>query len=184
MKQAICKRILKWLGWTIGPAGEDLPKCVICVAPHTSNLDFILGELFYTAIGKRAHFLMKKEWFFFPMNLLFKSMGGIPINRDKHTSMTEQMANEFATRNVFRLAITPEGTRKEVDEWKKGFYYIAVKADVPIQVAYIDYIDKEIGIKATFHPTGNADADIQTIRSYYQGIKARHQEKFKDQTHP
>lgn len=181
MKQAICKRILKWWGWTIGPAGEYLKKCVICVAPHTSNFDFILGELFYTAIGRRAHFLMKKEWFFFPMNLIFKAMGGVPINRDKKTSMTEQMANEFAIRETFCLAITPEGTRKGVDEWKKGFYYIALKAKVPIQIAYIDYTEKEIGILGTFHPTGNADEDIQVIRSYYQGISGRHKGRFKEQ---
>ena len=180
MKQAICKRILKWMGWTIGPVGENLQKCVICVAPHTSNFDFILGELFYTSIGKHAHFLMKKEWFFFPASLLLRKMGGVPIDRNKNTSMTEQMANEFATRDTFRLAITPEGTRKSVSEWKKGFYYIAQKAEVPIQIAYLDYIKKEIGIKTTFYPTNDADTDIRNIRSYYQGIKARHQGKFSD----
>ena len=180
MKKAICKRILKWLGWTIGPVGEDLLKCVICVAPHTSNFDFILGELFYTAIGKKANFLMKKEWFFFPLNLIFKSMGGVPINRDKKMSVTDQMVEKFAKNERFRLAITPEGTRKGVEEWRKGFYYIALNANVPIQIAYIDYTEKEIGIKETFYPTGNVDEDIRIIRSYYQGIKARHQERFKE----
>lgn len=180
MKQAICKFILKWWGWKTGPTGEDLKKCVICVAPHTSNFDFILGELFYTAIGRRAHFLMKKEWFFFPLNLFLKAMGGVPINRDKKTSMTEQMANEFAMHETYRLAITPEGTRKEVDEWKKGFYYIALKAAVPIQIAYLDYMEKEIGIIKTFYPIGNVDEDMRIIRSYYRGINGRHKEKFKE----
>jgi 1-acyl-sn-glycerol-3-phosphate acyltransferase len=180
MKKAICRYILKWLGWNIGPTGEDLQQCVICVAPHTSNFDFIWGELFYTAIGKKANFLMKKEWFFFPFSLILKSMGGIPVNRNKKDSVTEQMVEAFAANETFRLAVTPEGTRKGVDEWKKGFYYIALHANVPIQIAYIDYTEKEMGIKATFHPTGNADEDIQMIRSYYQGIKARHREKFKE----
>ncbi|MDR2147549.1 MAG: 1-acyl-sn-glycerol-3-phosphate acyltransferase, partial [Tannerella sp.] len=83
-------------GWTIGADGGDVPKSVICVAPHTSNLDLFYGKLFYNAVGRKAKFLMKKEWFFFPFNLIFKSMGGIPIDRSKSSSVTEQIAEEFA----------------------------------------------------------------------------------------
>ena len=105
-------------------------------------------------------------------------MGGIPINRSKSSSTTEQLAEEFSRREVFHLAVTPEGTRKKADEWKKGFYYIALKAGVPIQVAYIDYGKKEVGIKATFYPTGNAEKDIITIRSMYEGIRGHHKKNF------
>jgi 1-acyl-sn-glycerol-3-phosphate acyltransferase len=166
------------MGWHIGPAGEDLPKCVICVAPHTSNFDFIIGKLFYAAVGRQACFLMKKEWFFPPLSFIFRAMGGIPINRKKNTSMTKQLAAEFALRDSFHLGVTPEGTRKKVNEWKKGFYYIALKAQVPIQIAYIDYAKKAVGIATTFHTTGNADEDIRFIRSYYQGMAGRHQAQF------
>jgi 1-acyl-sn-glycerol-3-phosphate acyltransferase len=178
MKQSLCKGILRACGWTIGPKGDDVPKCVICVAPHTSNLDFTIGKLFYNAIGRKAKFLIKKEWFVFPLNIIFKSMGGIPINRSKSSSSTKQLAEEFAKRETFHLAITPEGTRKQAKEWKKGFYYIALKAGVPIQVAYLDYGKKEAGIKATFYPTDDADADIATIRSMYCGIKGHHEDNF------
>lgn len=178
IKQSLCRWILHVIGWTIGPVGEDVPKCVICVAPHTSNLDFTLGKLFYCAIGRKAKFLIKKEWFVFPLNILFKNMGGIPINRSKSSSTTKQLAEEFAVRDTFHLAITPEGTRKQATEWKKGFYYIALTAGVPIQVAYIDYGKKEVGIKATFFPTGDVDADILTIRSLYEGIKGYHAKNF------
>ena len=71
MKKAISKAILRMAGWKLGPVdGVDLPKCIVCVAPHTSNWDFIVGKLFYTSIGCNAGFLIKKEWFFFPFNLL------------------------------------------------------------------------------------------------------------------
>ena len=173
MKETFCKWLLRRLGWKIGPTGEDLPKCVICVAPHTSNLDFILGKLYYMAIGRKAHFLMKKEWFVFPLNFLFKKMGGVPIDRSKNKSMTDRMVKEFDRLKYMHLAITPEGTRKKVDEWKKGFYFIALKALVPIQLAYIDYRKKEMGFKATFYPTGNVEEDIHTIRSYYRGMMGR-----------
>ena len=127
---------------------------------------------------EQAKFLMKKEWFFFPLGWVFRSMGGIPIDRSRNQSMTEQMAAEFASHDYFRVAITPEGTRKRVDEWKRGFYYIALKARVPIQLGYIDYGRKEVGIMSTFWPTGDADADIHYIRSCYKGIRGRHGEKF------
>ncbi|MDO4703295.1 lysophospholipid acyltransferase family protein [Tannerella sp.] len=178
MKKAICRWLLKQMGWQIGPAGDNVPKCVICVAPHTSNTDFLIGKLFYNSVGKQAKFLMKKEWFFFPLGLIFRSMGGVPIDRSRNQSMTEQMAAEFASHDYFRVAITPEGTRKKVDEWKRGFYYIALKAQVPIQLGYIDYGKKEVGIMSTFWPTGDADADIRYIRSCYKGIKGYHGERF------
>ena len=170
---AFCQWLLRRLGWKIGPAGENIPKCVICVAPHTSNLDFFLGQLFYRAIGRKAHFLMKKEWFFFPFNVILKKMGGFPIDRNKTKSVTDQMVKVFERTKYLHLAITPEGTRKKVDEWKKGFYFIALKARVPIQLAYIDYRKKEMGFKGTFYPTSNPEEDIPVIRSYYKEMNGR-----------
>jgi 1-acyl-sn-glycerol-3-phosphate acyltransferase len=174
----MCGLVLHLLGWKIGLKGDDIPKCVICVAPHTSNVDLTMAKLFYNAIGRKAKFLIKKEWFVFPLNIIFSSMGGIPINRNKQSSTTEELADEFSRREIFHLAITPEGTRKKAEEWKKGFYYIALKAGVPIQVAYIDYKKKEVGIKTTFYPTGNADEDIFTIRSMYKGVTGCHKKNF------
>ena len=144
MKKAISKALLRLAGWKLGPVVEDVPKCVICVAPHTSNWDFIVGKLFYTSIGCNAGFLIKKEWFFFPFNLLFNWLGGVPVDRGKRTSVTDQMVERFKTSERFQLAVTPEGTRKRAKEWKKGFYFIALKANVPIVVAYFDYGKKEV----------------------------------------
>jgi 1-acyl-sn-glycerol-3-phosphate acyltransferase len=139
-----------------------------------------LGKLFYNAVGKKSKFLMKKEWFFFPFSILFRSMGGIPVNRHRASSTTKQIAAEFAAHDTFHIAITPEGTRKRTKEWKRGFYYIALKAGVPIQVAYIDYGRKEVGIKATFYPTGDADRDILAIRSMYDGVRGYHDKNFEN----
>lgn len=179
MIQAICKTLLRWFGWKLASCeGVELPKCVICVAPHTSNWDFIVGKMFYTSIGLTAGFLMKKDWFFFPLNFVFKSMGGIPVDRSKRTSMTDQVINMFNTHERFQIAITPEGTRKKVTDWKKGFYFIAQGAKVPILLAYMDYAKKEVGILEVFHPTGDVESDIATIRYKYKDIKGRHPENF------
>ena len=84
MRKKVCRFILHLLGWKVEVSVPDYPKCVICVAPHTSNTDFFLGKLAYLSIGRHAGFLIKKDWFFFPLNIIFRSMGGIPVDRSKH----------------------------------------------------------------------------------------------------
>ncbi len=75
--------ILRMSGWVVEFTVPDYPKCIICVAPHTSNWDFILGELAIHAVGRKAGFMMKSSWFFFPLGPIFKALGGIPVER-KH----------------------------------------------------------------------------------------------------
>lgn len=176
--KSISKFILSLFGWKI--TGENnLPnKSVICVAPHTSNWDLFLGLIVYKSMGRTASFLIKKEWFFFPMNLLFKSLGGIPVDRSKKTSLTEQLAQVYEEKDEFQLAITPEATRKKNTEWKKGFYFIAQAANVPIVVAALDYGKKEAQFKMVFTPTGDVDADLIVIKSCYEGVTAKHPELF------
>lgn len=178
MKKGLSKFILKLMGWKIGKVLPEVDKCVIAVAPHTSNMDFIIGKLAYTAIGRTANFLIKKDWFFFPFNHLFNSIGGIPVDRNKRTSITEKLAEEFEQRDKFQLAVTPEGSRKPVRKWKKGFYYIAYKANVPIVLVALDYGTKTVSFLDTFYPTGDTDGDIATIRAKYNDIEAKHPEQF------
>lgn len=121
---------------------------------------------------------MKKSWFFFPFGALLRGAGGIAVDRSKQTSITEQMAEEFSKHETFHLAITPEGTRKLMKKWKLGFYYIAVNANVPIQLAYLDYEKKEMGIKAIIYPTGDENADLAIIQAFYKDIKAKHPDRF------
>lgn len=170
--------ILKLAGWKSVYQVEEPAKSVICVAPHTSNWDFIIGKLYYWSLNKKAGFLMKKSWFFFPMGYLFRAMGGIPIDRSKRTSVTQQMVEEFNRRSVFHLAITPEGTRKPNPDWKKGFYYIAKGAGVPIQLAYLDFGKREMGITEVFYPTDDEEADFKHIFNYYKGVEAKKPENF------
>jgi len=170
--QKISNFILKSLGWKFVITVPEPPKSVICIAPHTSNWDFFVGQLSYWALGRKASFLIKKSWFFFPLNYFFGAIGGVPIDRSKRTTVTDQMAEEFNLRETFHLAITPEGTRSLVKKWKMGFYYIAVKANVPIQLAYFDYAKKEMGITKVFYPTGDENADLKEIQDYYQNVTA------------
>lgn len=165
-------------GWNSSIKAEILPKCVICVAPHTSNWDFIIGMLFYKSIGGDPHVLMKKSWFFFPFSYLLKAIGGVPVNRTRSTSLTDQMRLEFEARDHFQLAIAPEGTRKKNPVWKSGFYYIAWEAHVPITLAYLDYAKKIIGVMDNFIPSGDVKEDMDKIKQFYKNIPGKYPGKF------
>ncbi len=178
MKRAVSSFLLRLFGWKVIATIPDLPKCVICVAPHTSNWDFILGKLAYLSVGRFAGFMMKKEWFFFPFGAIFRSMGGVPVSRDKRTDLVAQMVEEFNRRERFSIAITPEATRKPNPDWKKGFYYIATQAGVPIALAHIDYKDKVIGLQKLFTPTGDIENDMREIKMYYRNFNGRYPENF------
>ena len=47
MKRALSSFLLKVMGWRVTVSIPDYPKCVICVAPHTSTWDFFIGKLAY-----------------------------------------------------------------------------------------------------------------------------------------
>ncbi len=176
--QGFSKGVLRIFGWKVAMAVPHEKKSVICVAPHTSNWDFAFGKLGCWALGITSSFFMKKEWFFFPLGAIFKAMGGVPVDRSKRKSLTDQMADEFASRDSFHLAITPEGTRKLAKEWKMGFYYIALKAGVPIQLAYIDAAKREIGIGKTVHLTGDVEKDMAEVYDFYRTVTPLKADKF------
>ncbi len=178
MNPKFAKYCLEKCDWKINNQVEIPKKCVICIAPHTSNWDFILGNLFKSALSLNIPFFMKKEWFRFPLGRFMRSLGGIPIDRSKTTSITDDIAAEFAKHDSFYVAVTPEGTRSFTRQWRRGFYFIAQKAEVPIVLGYIDYGKKELGCGALFEPTGDVEADMLAIKQFYANVQAKFPEKF------
>lgn len=166
------------LGWTKDVTIAHPDKFILCLAPHTSNSDLLLGQLYAHAEGLSCNFLMKKEWFFWPLGCLFKKMGGIPVWRSKHTSMTDNLAETARNTKSFHLCITPEGTRSLNPNWKKGFYYIALKANIPILLYGADYEKKLIQCTKIIIPSGDCDKDMKDIKNYYKDFRGRHPEKF------
>lgn len=179
MLKNFCSWLLyKKLGYTKEITVEFPEKYIICLAPHTSNWDFFYGQLYSNAEGLKINFLMKKEWFFWPLGVIFRKMGGIPVYRQKHTSMTDSLAETAKREKAFRLTITPEGTRKANPDWKKGFYFIALKAEIPILLYALDYEKKKIVCTRSFVPTGNVEKDMQEIKQYYKDFKGKKPEQF------
>lgn len=170
--------ILRMAGWKVDITVPDYPKCIICVAPHTSNWDFILGKLAYASVGRKAGFLMKEAWFFFPLGCFFRAIGGIPVPKKRGSALVEEIVAKFNASPRMALAITPEGTRSRTSAWRHGFLYIALEADVPIVLGAIDFATKEISITEEFIPSGNIEEDMREIKKYYSKFTGKYPEKF------
>jgi 1-acyl-sn-glycerol-3-phosphate acyltransferase len=166
------------LGWSADISVDHPDKYIICLAPHTSNWDFIIGHLYSGANGIKSNFLMKKEWFFWPLGPIFKRVGGIPVWRSKHNSMTENLAQAAKDAKEFHLCITPEGTRSANPDWKKGFYYIALNAQIPILLYGLDYKRKLIECTKSIIPNGDIENQMREIKIYFKDFKGKKPEKF------
>lgn len=179
MLQRLCRKIFfDFMGWKVEVSVPHRDKCIICVAPHTSNWDFIIAELYYHAIGRTAGFLMKKDWFFWPLGPIFRHMGGIPVERSRKCSLTDQLAEKAIKAERFELAVTPEGTRSLTTTWKRGFYFIAQKANLPILLYAIDFPGKRIVCSRELIPSGDVEADMRIIMDYYRPYQGKYPDKF------
>ena len=177
------KSFCRWLlytrmGWTADVTEHHPDKYIICLAPHTSNWDFIIGQLYSGAEGIKCNFLMKKEWFFWPMGLLMRRLGGIPVWRSKHTSMNDNLAEAALQMKSFHLCVTPEGTRSPNPDWKLGFYFIALKAKLPILLYGADFATRTIVCHKTIIPNGDVEAQMREVKDYFKDFKGKIPENF------
>lgn len=171
--------ILKLFGWKIEGKFPDVKKAIVLVAPHTSMYDFVLGRLFFNVMRIRVNFLIKKELFFFPLGYLLKSLGALPVQRGSvKSNMADIVTQKLLDSKSMYIVITPEGTRKKTANWKRGFYQIAQKSNVPLILGAIDYKKKLLIIGNQFHITGDYNDDIKKIKRYYVNITPRHPENF------
>ncbi len=178
----LAKFIFKITGWSIQgaiPAGVN--QCVLIMAPHTSNWDFFIGRLAYWILRVEPKILIKKEAFKYPFKPLLKIAGGIPVDRSKNNNLVDFAADLFTQNDQLVITITPEGTRSRVNTWKKGFYFIANKAQVPIVMGFLDYKKKVAGIGPAFNTTGDIHADFDHILEFYKDINPCHPEKYNPQ---
>ncbi|TDE43171.1 acyltransferase [Flavobacterium rhamnosiphilum] len=173
------KQFYKWIffrlmGWKIvGTIDADIKKCVMMVMPHTSNHDFYLGIFTRGITGLEMNWVGKKELFRFPFGFYFKYMGGEPLDRSGGLNKVDSIAAIFQRKEVFRLAVAPEGTRKKVGELKTGFYYIALKANVPIIPVAFDFGKKEVNLGKPLMPTGDIEADLIILKKHYVGVEGK-----------
>ncbi|WP_297518397.1 1-acyl-sn-glycerol-3-phosphate acyltransferase [Flavobacterium sp.] len=168
-------RLMRWR--LVGAFDPAISKCVIAVMPHTCNFDFFIGLLVRGIVNQKMNFVGKKELFVFPFGCYFRAIGGAPLDRSGGKNLVDAIVDIFNERDIFRLGIAPEGTRKRVDTLRTGFYFIAHKAQVPIIPVAFDFGKKEVRIGAPFYPSGDVDKDLPTFLAFYKGVQGRYPER-------
>ncbi|MFZ5908431.1 MAG: lysophospholipid acyltransferase family protein [Chloroflexota bacterium] len=162
-------RFALWiLGWRVLGQLPDLPKYVIVGAPHTSNWDFVIFLALAFILRGSMRYMGKAELFRSPFGGFFRWCGGVSVDRSKPQGLVEQTVQAIREAEQFKLVITPEGTRKKVNEWKRGFYHIAKQAGIPVVVGYVDSLTKTCGIGPTFTLTDDMEADIRAIQAFFK----------------
>ena len=175
MKQIIYRFIFfKLMGWKVkGTFDTNIKKCIMIVVPHTSWFDFFIGVFFRGTYPVEINFLAKKELFKFPLGPYLKWMGGIALDRSKTENKVDAIAKIFETKDILRLSLSPEGTRKKVTQWKSGYYYIAQKANVPIIPIGFDYANKQVIVFESFIVTNDYEKDSEYLQSLFKDVKGK-----------
>ncbi len=165
------------LGWKVENGFPKAPrKYIIIAAPHTSWMDFPIAILARVSEGTMVHFIGKGSLFKFPLGYFFRALGGTPVDRSKSNKLVDAVIDLFNSKEEFRLALSPEGTRKKVTAWKTGFYYIAKGANVPVVMAAFDFENKKLKISAPYDITGDLEKDFEHFNLFYKNIKGRNPE--------
>jgi len=179
MYRIISKFVFFITGWKIqGGLPAGVKKCVLIAAPHTSNWDFLYGSCAWSLFGFNVKYLAKKELFKFPFGIFFKALGGVPVDRSKHTNLVDAMVELVNSKDEIVVLMTPEGTRKKIDHWKTGFYHLAQKANIPIVLGKINYAKKVAIVEKLLIPSGDINKDFEIIREFYKDAVGRNPENF------
>ena len=166
---ALGKFIYARMGWTYDPLPDYWePKCVVIGFPHTTNMDTVRALTYIKLARVNAKLLIKSMWFFFPMSLILKSLGGLPVKRNKSCGFVDSVINIFDEHDDLVVALVPEGTRKSVSTIKTGFWYIAKGADVPIICWYLDNRSQKTRWLGKIHPGDSLEQDLDKISAIYQ----------------
>lgn len=163
----------KIMGWKLDGFFPKIDKCVVIIAPHTSNLDFLLGLLIRKVLNEEFNFIGKKALFKWPYGWYFRWQGGMPIDRTKSSNFVSACAALIKSTPKIHLTLAPEGTRSKVTKWKTGFYYIAKEAEVPIVMVAFDYGKKAIKISEVYYTTADKEEDFKVYAAFYKDIKGK-----------
>ena len=178
ISRALALLAMRLTGWRVEGEFPNLPQFVVIVAPHTSNWDFFIGVMVMFAIGFRGTFLSKDSLFRWPTRGVMRWLGGVPVDRANPHNVVQQTIDYFRSRPQMLLALSPEGTRKKLEAWRTGFWYVAKGAGVPIVPAAFDFPAKRVRIFAPMTPGEDIDADIALLRAHYDARMAKYPSQY------
>jgi 1-acyl-sn-glycerol-3-phosphate acyltransferase len=173
LSQRIALFLIRLTGWKLAVNLPPTNKFVMVGAPHTSNWDLWYALLIMYGAGIRFNWVGKDSLFWWPLGVFLRRLRGIPVNRHSRTNFVQQVVNLFHERESLMIAIAPEGTRSRTEGWRTGFYYIALGAEVPIALGYVDYKTRTIGVGGYLTPTGDLEADFTQIQAFYADKQGR-----------
>ncbi len=171
---------LRLKGWKVeGSLPPTARKSVLIAAPHTSNWDLPYTLMVAFVLRLDVYWMGKEQLFRPPFRGVMMWLGGIPVQRGKASNLVAASSEAIkAADGPLQLIVPPEGTRSNTRYWKTGFYYIALGAQVPIVMAYLDYTQKRGGLGPVFEPTGDIDADMLTIKAFYAQFQGKNAGQF------
>ena len=171
---------LKLTGWKIvGQLPADARKSVFIAAPHTSNWDLPYTLMVAFALRLNIYWMGKAQIFRWPFGPLMRWLGGVAVQREQANNLVAASVQALQNSDgPVQLVVPPEGTRSKVRYWKTGFYYIALGAQVPIVMSFMDYGNKVSGLGPAFLPTGDIEADMVAIKAFYAPFKGKNPEQF------
>ncbi len=178
MLSAIARFLLRLGGWTPVGGVPDIPKAVFVAAPHTSNWDGVWALIYKVAIGLDIKFFAKQSLFWFPLGILLRALGAVPLDRRRAGSAVDQAVAQFENNDNFFFGLAPEGTRSRRPHWKSGFYRIAETANVPIVLGFLDYGERELGLGPIVDVNIGQQAVLAECRKFYANAQGRWPEKF------
>jgi 1-acyl-sn-glycerol-3-phosphate acyltransferase len=172
--------VLRMAGWRVeGALAPGAGKCVLIAAPHTSNWDLPYTLMAAFALRLNVVWMGKASIFKAPFGPLMRWLGGIAVQREQANNLVAASAAALrAAQGPVQLIVPPEGTRSRATRWKTGFYFIAQGAGLPIQLAYMDYTAKRVGLGPLFQPTGDLEADMASIKAYYAPFRGKNAQQF------
>jgi len=178
--RALSVVFLKIAGWkVVGSLPANGQKSVLIAAPHTSNWDLPYTLMVSFVLRLNIYWMGKESLFKPPFRGVMMWLGGIPVNRASANNLVAASADAIkSTNGPLQLVVPPEGTRAKARYWKTGFYYIAVGAQVPIVMAYLDYSTKTGGLGPVFQPSGDLEADMVAIKAFYAPFKGKNPDQF------
>ncbi len=176
LAQIIAQGLLRMTGWKAGPF-PDIDRAVIAGGPHTSNWDGVIALVSRSALQKDVNIMIKHSLFKGPLGWLLHKLGAIPIERGRAGGVVTQTVAQFQKRDRLLIAVTPEGTRSNAEEWKLGFYHIAKRANVPIILALADYQKRTFSFPVVIYPSDDMEADLQAIYQHFATATPRHPDK-------
>lgn len=180
VSRAIGRLILSSMGWRFEGRLPDLKKFVAIGAPHTSNWDFVIGMSALMALGIRVNWIGKDSIFKWPVKYIWQWLGGKPVDRFHPHGVVQQTVDLIKSHEHFVLGLSPEGTRKDMTQWRTGFYHMAHGAEVPLLFVYFDYKNKALGFGPLFFTTGELEKDLPQMLKYYKAFSGKFRKSWQE----